>query len=54
VVDTLWEERAQMELEFYVESVEQAAVGTFAGVPITINIDAKTKLSRSTEVNLDS
>ena len=54
VVDTYWEERAQMELEFYAASVEQAAVGTFVGVPITINVDAKTKLSRSTEVNLDS
>jgi hypothetical protein len=51
VVDTYWEARAQVELQFYIPSVEQATVGTFSSIPITIKTE---KLSNSTEVKLDS
>lgn len=49
-VDTLWEERAQLELELYVSSVEQAPVSTFAGVSVTIKSETT---AVTNEVNLD-
>lgn len=51
VVDTYQEQRAQIELELTAVSVEQAAVATFASVPVTIYNEQK---SASTEVKLDS
>lgn len=50
VIDTLDEERAQVELEFSVSSVEQSAVATLASVDITVTVDNK---SKTIEVNLD-
>ena len=49
-VDTLFEERAQLELELYVSAVEQATVSTFAGVTITVQSET-TEVTN--EVNLD-
>lgn len=47
VVDAYFEQRAQVELEFTVSSVEQAIVPTFAGVNINVKLDSQN------EVNLD-
>lgn len=53
VVDTYWEERAQVILEFYISSVEQLTVATFSSVTINIQLD-KTTQNTSREVTLDS
>lgn len=50
VIDTLDEERAQIELEFSISSVEQSVVATLASVDINVTVDNK---SNSTEVKLD-
>ena len=50
VVDTYYEERAQVELEFYVSSLESLSVSTFSSVEITIQTESQ---SIAREVNLD-
>lgn len=49
-VDTFWEERAQVVLEFYCSSCEKLVIPTIASVVINIDVDGQ---SVSREVNLD-